>query len=241
VELTFLGTGSAFARDAFNAGYILDRRVLIDCGAPAHVLIPRSGHDVGEIEAVLISHQHADHTFGLPIMMASRAIDSHGAAPLTIAGPPGFEDYITRLIRLAWGETLLAVVWKRLQPRFIELSDGDDVEIAGFAVHTEEVVHVADIPCRGYCLAADGVRLAYSGDSGPCDGLERLVAMADHVLVEMTVTYKDPSHMSRQDVEAMVRAHPQKRFYLTHLGPRQQLVGAHIATDMETIDLEALA
>ena len=89
MELTFLGTGAAFAGDAFNAGYILDRRVLIDAGAPVHVLIHQTGHDIADLEAAVITHQHADHTFGLPYVMATRAIEAPDAKPFTIVGPPG--------------------------------------------------------------------------------------------------------------------------------------------------------
>ena len=238
MELTFLGTGNAFARDAFNSGYILDRRVLIDAGNPAHVLIPRSGHHVGEIEAVVITHQHADHTFGLPFVMASRAIEAPDAPPLTIAGPTGFPEYIDNLMRLAWGDKLHGIVWKRLRPNFIELAGGDDAEVAGFSVHAEEVTHVTDVPCRGYVLSRDGVRLAYSGDSGLCPGLDAIIELADHVLIEATGPVNDPSHLSRASVEAIVRANPGKRFYLTHLGSREPLAGAHIATDLETVELE---
>jgi ribonuclease BN (tRNA processing enzyme) len=238
MELTFLGTGSAFAQDAFNAGYILDRRVLIDAGNPAHVLIPRTGHSTGLIELALITHQHADHTFGLPFVMASRAIDHPDAPPLTIAGPPGFERYMSDLLSLAWGKKLHGLVWGRLAPRFVELDGGDDVELAGFAIHAEEVVHVPDIPCRGYALSRDGVRFAFSGDSGVCPGLDRLVERSDHVLLEMTGPANDPSHLSRDAVEQIVRANPDKRFYLTHLSSRDPVPGARIANDLETVELE---
>ena len=106
MELTFFGTGAAFAGDAFNAAYILDRRVLVDAGAPVHVLMRRTGHSVGDLEAAVISHQHADHTFGLPFVMATRALEYPDAPPFTIAGPPGFEGYIDKLFRLAWGDKL---------------------------------------------------------------------------------------------------------------------------------------
>ena len=237
MELTFLGTGSAFAPDAFNAGYILDRRILIDAGNPAHVLIPRSGHSVGEIELALITHQHADHTFGLPCVMASRAISFPDAPPFVIAGPPGFEKYLTNLLSLAWGEKLHGIVWERLAPRCVELDGGDDVELCGFNIHAEEVVHVPDIPCRGYALSRDGVRFMFSGDSGECEGLDRLVAMSDHVLIEMTGPEHDPSHLSRSYIEELVRAHPEKRFYLTHLTSRDPVPGAHIAEDLQTVQL----
>jgi ribonuclease Z len=237
MQLTFLGTGSAFARDAFNAGYILDRRVLIDAGPASHVLIPRSGNDVAWIEAFVITHQHADHTFGLPAVLASRAIDSAGAAPVLIAGPPGFEVYLNNLFQLAWGERLRSIVWERLQPRFIEMQPGRDADIAGFRVRAEEVVHVPEMRCFGYAFEKDGIRFGFSGDTAICPGLDALIDRSDHFLIEMTTTDHDASHLSRRDVEEIVRAHPGKRFYLTHLSSREALPGATIAEDLQTVDL----
>jgi ribonuclease BN (tRNA processing enzyme) len=237
VDLTFLGTGSAFVRDAFNAGYVIDRRVMIDAGPASHVLVPRSGNDVGDIEAFVITHLHGDHTFGLPAVMASRAIDSAGAPPVVIAGPPGLDEHLDKLFHLAWGDRLRTLVWKALQPRFIEMHPGEDLDIAGFRVHAEQVTHVPELQCFGYTFEKDGVRFGFSGDCAVCPGLDALVERSEHFLIEMTTLHQDPTHLSRSDVEKIVRAHPDKHFYLTHLTTRDPLEGAILAEDLQTVEL----
>jgi ribonuclease BN (tRNA processing enzyme) len=241
MELTFLGTGAAFAGDANNAAYILDRRILLDAGAPVHILMRQTGHDTGDIEAVVVSHQHGDHTFGLPFFMATRAIERKQAPPLTIVGPPGFPEYISNLLRLSWGDRLHSIVWETLRPRFIEVDDGDSVDVAGFRLQSRRVVHVQDIPCLGFTMANAGVRFGYSGDSGPCPGLDAIVEASRHALVEMTgVDENDHGHMSRAAIERMVGAHPDKSFYLTHLNRRSDnrpVLGATFAEDLKTVEL----
>jgi ribonuclease BN (tRNA processing enzyme) len=240
MELTFFGTGAAFAGDAFNSAYILDRRVVVDAGAPLHVLMQRTGHDIANLEAAVITHQHADHTFGLPYVMATRAIEAPDGPPFTIAGPPGFERYISDLFQLAWGDRLHEIVWRALRPIFIDVWPGDTVEVAGFRLHGEEMHHVHDIPCLGFGFEKDGIRLAYSGDTGVCAGLDALIATADHVLLEMTGVEDDPSHMSRASVEALIGAHPDKSFYLTHINRRwddSPVPGALMASDLQTVEL----
>ncbi|MBW5444737.1 MBL fold metallo-hydrolase [Cohnella sp. CFH 77786] len=63
-----LGTGSAFAKAFYNNNALLEsggRTLLVDCGITA----PRALHELGkgfdEIDAVLVSHIHADHVGGL--------------------------------------------------------------------------------------------------------------------------------------------------------------------------------
>jgi ribonuclease BN (tRNA processing enzyme) len=240
MELTFLGTGAAFAGDAFNAAYILDRRILLDAGAPIHVLIKKTGHDIGLIEAAIISHQHADHTFGLPFFLATRVIEAPDAGPFTIVGPPGFEAYAQSLLLLAWGQRLYDIVMGRMEPKFVEVISGDDIEVAGFRLHAEKVEHVLDIPCLGYHLSRDGVSFGYSGDTGPCSGLEALVELSDDFLIEMTAADMEAGHMSRGDVEALVGGNPGKRFYLTHLNRHSvdgSISGATTGQDLETVHL----
>jgi ribonuclease BN (tRNA processing enzyme) len=245
MELTFLGTGAAFAGDAYNASYLLDRRVLVDAGAPVHVLIHRTGHDIAAIEAAVITHQHADHTFGLPYVMATRAIEAPEAPPFTIAGPPGFEWYMGSLFQLAWGDHLKELVWDRLRIRFVDIHPGADVEVAGFTVHGEEMAHVPELQCMGYNFKKDGVSFGFSGDTTDCPGLRALVELSDYMLMEMTATMEgDPSHMSLAQARAIVADNPGKRFWLTHLNRRElayvehgEVAGADLAEDLATVEL----
>jgi ribonuclease BN (tRNA processing enzyme) len=236
MELTFLGTGAAFAPDAYNAGYILDRRVLLDAGAPAHVHLHRTGHDLAAMEAAVITHQHADHTFGLPFILASRAV-RRISGDFAVVGPPGFTEYSNSLLRLAWGDVLYDIVMERARPTYVEIHPGEDIEVAGFKLHAEAVVHAPDMPCHGYVFEREGVRFGFSGDSGDCAGLRRLVEMSDYFLCEMTGVDNDPSHLGRGYVSELVRAHPGKRFFLTHLNSRDEVAGASLATDFATVEL----
>ncbi|RKP55628.1 MBL fold metallo-hydrolase [Cohnella endophytica] len=63
-----LGTGSAFAK-AFNNNNALlkanGRNLLVDCGITAPKALHELGYNFGEIDAVLLTHIHADHIGGM--------------------------------------------------------------------------------------------------------------------------------------------------------------------------------
>ena len=70
-KLTFIGTGSAFTKENCHTSTLIefdDKKYLLDCGFK----VPQALHDMGvkveDINGVIISHVHADHTGGLEEM-----------------------------------------------------------------------------------------------------------------------------------------------------------------------------
>ncbi len=73
MRLTVLGSGSAFSTCGCNAGYLVDGRVLVDCGAPVPALVRRAATSVHAITLILLTHFHADHCFTLPTLLGAKA------------------------------------------------------------------------------------------------------------------------------------------------------------------------
>ncbi|MED5020262.1 MBL fold metallo-hydrolase [Paenibacillus chibensis] len=68
LELQMIGTGSAFAKSYFNNNALLqdgEFTLLIDCGVTAPLALHQLGKSFEDIDAVLITHIHADHVGGL--------------------------------------------------------------------------------------------------------------------------------------------------------------------------------
>jgi len=66
--ITMIGTGSAFAKVYDNNNAVIDvdgYRLLVDCGITAPAALHKLGISFGGLDAVLISHTHADHVGGL--------------------------------------------------------------------------------------------------------------------------------------------------------------------------------
>ncbi|MFC5403142.1 MBL fold metallo-hydrolase [Cohnella soli] len=63
-----LGTGSAFAKSFDNNNALLtvgERRLMIDCGITAPKTLFQLGYTFGDIDALLLTHIHADHIGGV--------------------------------------------------------------------------------------------------------------------------------------------------------------------------------
>ncbi len=236
VELTFLGTGSAFTSVAYNAAMLVDRELVVDAGAPLLVHLARAGSGIEQVRGVVLTHFHLDHTVGLISLLAARAYVHPDAPPLQIAGPPGVEVYVRKLIEAGWGINVLKQVEQTVKPTFREVEDGQTFELAGFRLLAHAVGHLVG-PAFGYVVERNGHRLGYSGDSTICEGLERLVRASDSFVVEMTSDFPVEGHISRPEALELVRRHPNVRFIVTHRSDLNGLPGATLATDFLTLQL----
>jgi ribonuclease BN (tRNA processing enzyme) len=68
LQLQMIGTGNAFAKKYFNNNalvYANGFTLLIDCGITAPLALNAAGKKFSDLDAVLITHLHADHVGGL--------------------------------------------------------------------------------------------------------------------------------------------------------------------------------
>jgi ribonuclease Z len=240
MRLTVLGSGDAFSGCGCNAGYVVDGSVLVDCGAPVHVLLRRLEMSVADLRLILLTHFHADHTFMLPMVLGSRAFAYPSQAGLLIAGPLGIREYVDRLVAAGWGKHIGDLLDERSSASFAALQDGSDVVLGEYRVRAHAVVHSTG-PSLAYAVSdATGTTVGFSGDSTLCPGLERVIDQADLMVCECTAW--DPSvaggHLWSGQIEQLMRDHPRTPFLLSHLSERREMRGALIAHDLLTLDVQ---
>ena len=163
----------------------------------------RLGVDPKGIDVVFVSHLHADHSFGLPFLLLEYCVRYERDEPLYVVGPGRLEESVMKACELAWPDMQAAGIHPRVPLRFVEVTEEGEYR-AGDLPFTA-------IPMRHYDLDALGFRFdyrektfAYTGDTGPCDQVTRLLAGADAAIVELTHprTSGDPGHL---DVEEVIR------------------------------------
>lgn len=178
--LTILGSGEAFDPYLPNTSLLYQgaQTVLIDCGFAATQPFWRQAYDPELLDALFITHHHADHTFGIPALLmvleGSKAPDPrrHRNRPLKIIGPLGTQAYVTQLFDLAYTPGL-----KRLSypVEFIECVPGETAHCGPLTIKTALPNH--GIPVLSSRWEEAGVcKFAYSADGKMTEATQALFA-----------------------------------------------------------------
>ena len=102
-ELTILGCGAAAPTPFFLTTSQLinihDNLILIDCGEGTQLTLRKNKVKFQRIKSILISHMHADHTLGLPGLIASMNLLGR-ESDLDIYGPEKLEPMVRKVWHL---------------------------------------------------------------------------------------------------------------------------------------------
>jgi ribonuclease BN (tRNA processing enzyme) len=221
VDLTVLGKSPAMPdADGAQSGYLITHAgfsLLLDCGSGVFAKL-RAYADPAAVDAVLLSHLHADHMLDLlpfSFALASGLIAEPARQPALWA-PPG--------ARAAFAGYAEAVGMEdQINDGFsVHEYDSDrQLEIGPFAVSCRAVPHY--IPSWGCDLrSADGRRLTFGGDCGPNDAIVELARDTDLLMLEATegpgphVGDGPRGHLTAGEAGELARRAGARRLLLTH-------------------------
>ncbi|WP_309110946.1 MBL fold metallo-hydrolase [Saccharothrix sp.] len=220
--LTTLGTASPYPRPGQPcSGYLLrtdTTTVWVDAG-PGTLAALQQHTSPDRVDAIWISHTHADHTADLlPLYYALLYADLHLDRPIPLYAPRGLAQRLETFLAGARPNPASAAFTVH------DLHDDHRTEIGDITLHTLAVDH--GLPAYGLRATHSGATFAYSGDTAPCPALNRLAEDATLFLCEADTTTPSPYHCTPEDAaKAAQRAH---HLLLTHIGPT---LTEHEATD----------
>ncbi|MDF1793897.1 MAG: MBL fold metallo-hydrolase [Thalassobaculaceae bacterium] len=221
MEVTFVGCGDAFGsggryQTCFHVA-AARTRFLIDCGASSLAALKRLGIDRNAIETILVTHFHADHFGGIPFFMLDAQFFARRRAPLTIAGPPGLGEWVTRAMETAFPGSSRTV--PKFELTLVELEPDRATEIGGVSVTPTLVVHgPPGEPFFAYRVTVDGKVLAYTGDTEWVEGLVEVGRDADLFIAEAYFFDKTvPYHLDLKTLVANLDRIRPRRLILTHM------------------------
>ncbi|MCD6357311.1 MAG: ribonuclease Z [Thermoproteales archaeon] len=127
-DVTFLGTGSAVPSARRWLPSILVRLrgeyLLLDCGEGAQYRVLRAGLRVNKLVAVLVTHLHGDHVYGLPGLLESLGMWGRSRC-LEVWGPRGLKEYLEAA--LARGEVEYPLKIGEVEPGVVLSREGYEV------------------------------------------------------------------------------------------------------------------
>ncbi|MCE7871668.1 response regulator, partial [bacterium CPR1] len=147
LDVVFLGTGGSVPSARRNTAALMVRRggdrLLFDCGEGTQRQMQRSTGLV-HVDAIFITHLHADHYLGLPGLIKSyEMLDREERLP--IYGPPGLRTLVGSMSRIIG------------KPRYgldlVELNRAEAIDFGDYEVEPFDVSH--QIIANGYALRED--------------------------------------------------------------------------------------
>ena len=222
MRLTVIGSSGSFPGPNSSAScYLLEAehngrpwRVLLDMGNGSLGSLQKYA-DARAVDAVFISHLHADHCLDLCGFYVMRKYHPDGALPrIPVWGP------VDTARRMAKAYDLDESPGMNEEFDFRPYGP-EAVEYGPFRVTVRNVVH----PVTAYALRveAGGRILAYSGDSGVCHGLEDAARDADLFLCEASFLEGAPNppdlHLTGAQAGRTATVAGSRRLLLTHIPP----------------------
>lgn len=218
MRLTIIGCSGSFpGPDSPASCYLLEAegfRLVLDLGNGAVGALQRYA-PLDSIDAVCLSHLHADHCLDLCPMWVARTYRPQGALPrIPVYSPAGTAERMARAYGLAEDPGMS----ERFE--FVTLSPGSR-QIGPFEVSTAHMNH--PVQTFGFRFTHAGRSLAYSADTGATSALVTLAGQADVLLCEASYLERpglpEGLHLTaREAVEHAARAGA-GQVVLTHLVP----------------------
>jgi ribonuclease BN (tRNA processing enzyme) len=215
MKVEFIGVGEAFDETLPNNSQILEWSncvLLIDCGYAVPHALWKKHPEPDYLDAIYLSHRHADHYFGLPSILVRFAEDQRKKA-LTILCPEGMKSVILEMIDYAY----LGVFSKLDFPiEFLEVTTGKTTNFLGarldFAVSSHPVKNFA------IRISFNHSKYAYSGD-GNFNAHTRELYTDCSLLVHDAYAFgfESSGHAEIEKLLMMAKEQNVKRLALTHI------------------------
>lgn len=233
MRVRFLGTGTSFGvpvigcpcpvcnstdpRDQRTRHSLLieerGRRLLVDTPPELRLQLLRAG--VRDIDAVFLSHEHADHTHGIDDLRIF-TLRSGGALPFYVAAE--FRRELTRRFAYVWGDDVPIQPGSEVPKlELLTFEDREETAMAGFPVTPIAFPHGV---YRSFGFRSGGLGVIIDGKSVPEDAYPILDGVSTLVINALWFGNPHPGHFSIEEAIEVSRALGATRTYLTHLAHR---------------------
>jgi ribonuclease BN (tRNA processing enzyme) len=226
----------------------------VDVGSGAFTRLGELGLSLADVDLILLTHLHIDHTADLPSIVKARASTQDKACHFQVIGPSGRGDYpsTTQFSELLFGSggawtyiknfAAPVVVDAQNLPNDLSapptklLTTNDGVTV--YFVST----HHGDAPAVAYRIEYGGKSVTFSGDIDPL-GLDNLTKLAQNTdLLVFNCAVLDPPgspaelytrHSPPKRIGEVAKAAGVRGLILTHIPPQVDKAEAEVARSID--------
>lgn len=221
IKVTVLGSGTCVPRpDRASPGFYLEvgkTKILLDCGSGIVRQLVRADKDYRDIDLIIISHLHADHTSDLAAFFnaLNYTPDFDRKKDILVLGGRGFKEFFGRLVR----------AFPHIQPRpntyKIEVFECKKVDkLPDFTLETIQGNH--DSSSILIKLKAFKKSIVYTGDTGYDPTIVTLAKESDLLISECSYPEerKVKDHLTPRLAGKIAENADVKTLLLTHFYPQ---------------------
>ncbi len=183
MRLKVLGAYGASDAEHNLTGYLIDDWLAVDAGTLTSKL---SLAQQARIQAVFISHSHADHIRDLPHLIHNRF--SQNSPTLTVFAAREVMDLLSKHVfnGLVWPDfsVLTSPFTNKPVVQYRPLSLGKRVQFGDIALTAVGVDH--QIPAAGVILEINGQSIVFTGDTGPTNEIWKRTNKTERVVAVVT-------------------------------------------------------
>jgi len=222
VDLTVLGGAAACPNPAQGcAGYLVTHegtRVVLDCG-PGILPVLRDLTDMRTLDAIIISHLHADHTLDLvPLRYGLKYGPGATDRRLPVFLPPGGLAFLDRIAGALATDGEPAGDFFESVFALTEYDPASTLTVGTLTIRFHPTRHA--IPCWAMRIEDGEHSLVYLADTAPTPDVARFAHGADLVICEATLNDPEFSatvgHLTARQAGEMAAAAEARTLLLTH-------------------------
>jgi ribonuclease BN (tRNA processing enzyme) len=213
MEALVLGCGEAFDETLPNTSILVDfgERLLLDCGFTVPPEFWRALPDTNALDAIWVSHGHADHFFGIPALLA-RMWEDGRTKPLILISQAEVLERIPQAVELAY-PALAQRFGFQIEHRIAK--PGSTLHLGAATLHFAETRHA--LPNLAIRIEAEGRALCYSGDGMFTEASRALYRGASLLFHEAYQFEESPTHADIPSLLDMAHTEQVGRTGLVHI------------------------
>ena len=228
MKVTVIGCSGSYGAPGIACScYLVEHdgfSVVVDFGNGALGELQRHA-DIYAVNAVILSHLHADHCVdlcGYYVARKYRPGPEGPPPPIDVWGPAGTRERIAQAYDTDPVECDAAFTYREFMADQPDGAIGRTFDLGPFAVAIARVDH----PVEAYAIrmTVGDSTFVYSGDTGPCAELDRLAAGADLFFAE--ASFQEPRddalrglHLNGREAGECADRAGARRLVLTHIPP----------------------